>query len=154
MPEMELTTPAFDDGEPIPERHSCDGDDVSPRLEWSFLPAQAGSLALVVHDPDAPSGDFLHWLGWNLDPDQGALDEGARVPVEGTNGAGRIGYMGPCPPPGHGAHRYIFRLYALASPLDLEPGAARVQLKGAMDGRVVGKARLTGIYERLPGRCS
>jgi Raf kinase inhibitor-like YbhB/YbcL family protein len=148
MPEMELTSPAFDDGEPIPEKHSCDGEGVSPSLAWSFLPKQAGSLALIVHDPDAPSGDFLHWLAWNLDPEEGHLDEGAPAPFEGANGRGDLGYMGPCPPPGHGAHRYIFHLYALDSDLGLEAGATREQLKDAMDGKVLGDARLVGVYER------
>ena len=148
MPDLELTSPAFDEGEPIPERYSCDGDDVSPPLEWSFLPDGTASLALIVHDPDAPSGDFTHWLAWNIDPSPERLDEGAPVPAEGTHGFGRTGYAGPCPPPGHGSHRYFFHLYALDGELDLEAGAAKEQLQEALDGRVLGEARLMGTYER------
>jgi Raf kinase inhibitor-like YbhB/YbcL family protein len=150
MPDLELTSEAFDDGEPIPERYTCDGDDVSPPLGWSFVPEEARSLALIVHDPDAPSGDFVHWLAWNIDPASGRLDEGVPAPGQGTNGFGRPGYAGPCPPPGHGAHRYFHRLYALAGDLDLEPGAAREQLTEAMEGGVIAEAQLMGTFER-PG---
>ena len=148
MPELELTSPAFDDGEPIPERHSCDGENTSPPLAWKFIPDGTRSLALIVHDPDAPSGDFLHWLAWNIDPDPGGLDEGASAPAEGANGRGQPGYMGPCPPPGHGPHRYFHELYALDTELDLEPGAAREQLESSLDGHLLGEARLVGTYER------
>jgi Raf kinase inhibitor-like YbhB/YbcL family protein len=148
MPDLELTSDAFDDGEPIPQRHACDGEDVSPPLSWSFVPDEARSLALIVHDPDAPSGDFPHWLAWNIDPASGRLEEGAPAPAEGTNGFGRPGYAGPCPPPGGGAHRYFHRLYALDGELDLEPGAAREQLEDAMEGRVLAEAQLMGTYER------
>jgi Raf kinase inhibitor-like YbhB/YbcL family protein len=145
---MEVTSPAFDEGDPIPKRHSCDGEDTSPRLEWDSLPAGTTSLALILHDPDAPSGDFTHWVAWNIDPDEGVLDEGVPPPAQGTNGFGRAGYAGPCPPPGHGSHRYFFHLYAVDGGIDLDPGAAREQLQEALDGRVVGEARLMGTYER------
>lgn len=148
MPELELTSPAFGDGEPIPERHSCDGENSSPPLAWNFVPEGTRSLALIVHDPDAPSGDFLHWLAWNIDPHAGGLDEGASAPAEGANGRGQRGYMGPCPPPGHGPHRYFHELYALDTELDLEPGAAREELEGELDGHVLAEARLAGTYER------
>jgi len=146
--DIELTSTAFDDGEPIPRKYSCDGNNVSPPLSWSFLPEETRSLALIVHDPDAPSGDFTHWLAWNLDPEDGGLDEGAAAPAQGTNGRGTPEYMGPCPPPGHGAHRYFHHLYALDGELDLEPGAAREQLQNEIDGRVLAEARLMGTYER------
>jgi Raf kinase inhibitor-like YbhB/YbcL family protein len=150
IPDLELTSDAFDDGEPIPQRYTCDGDDLSPPLAWPVVPDEARSLALIVHDADAPSGDFVHWLAWAIDPASGRLDEGVPAPAQGTNGFGRLGYAGPCPPPGHGAHRYSHRLYALASELDLEPGAAREQLEEAMEGRVIAEAQLIGTYER-PG---
>jgi Raf kinase inhibitor-like YbhB/YbcL family protein len=152
MPDLELTSPAFDDGEPIPERFTCDGAEVSPSLEWEFVPEGTRSLALIVHDPDAPSGDFTHWLAWNIDSDPGVLEEGVPAVAQGTNGFGRPGYAGPCPPEGHGCHRYFFHLYALDGELDLEAGAAKEQLLEAIDGRVLGEARLMGTYERLPGR--
>src|SRR6185437_544017 len=112
MTDLELTSNAFDDGEAIPEKYSCDGENVSPPLAWEGLPTGTESLALVVHDPDAPSGDFTHWIAWNIDPEPGHLEEGTSAPGEGVNGRGEIGYMGPCPPPGHGAHRYFHQLYA------------------------------------------
>jgi Raf kinase inhibitor-like YbhB/YbcL family protein len=148
MLDPELTSPAFDDGEPIPRKYTCDGEDVSPALRWSSLPEDTRTLALIVHDPDAPSGDFTHWVAWNIDPAPGELGEGVPAPAEGTSGFGRPGYGGPCPPPGHGPHRYFYDLYALDSELDLEPGAAREQLENAIDGHVLEQAQLIGTYER------
>jgi Raf kinase inhibitor-like YbhB/YbcL family protein len=148
MPEPELTSTAFADGAAIPPKYTRDGTGVSPPLAWSFLPDGTRSLALVVHDPDAPSGDFTHWVAWNIDPAPGGLDEGAAAPVEGANGRGENGYMGPSPPPGHGVHRYFHELYALDSELDLEPGASREQLQSALNGHVIGEARLVGTYGR------
>jgi Raf kinase inhibitor-like YbhB/YbcL family protein len=148
MPDPELTSGAFEDGEPIPTKYTCDGEDASPPLTWSSLPDGTRSLALIVHDPDAPSGDFLHWLAWNIDPEPGALGEGETPPAEGTSAFGRPGYGGPCPPPGHGTHRYFHRLYALDTELDLEPGAGREELQQAMEGHILGEARLVGTFER------
>src|SRR5215208_1635210 len=107
MPEMELTSTAFADGAAIPVKHSCDGQNLSPPLAWSFCPEGTRSLALIVHDPDAPSGDFTHWLAWNIDPEPGGLGNGTMAPAEGLNGREEAGYMGPCPPPGDGPHRYF-----------------------------------------------
>jgi len=149
MPHLELTSPAFDDGEPIPEKYTCDGKNVSPPLRWEFVPDGTRTMALIVHDPDAPSGDFTHWLGWNIDPESGGIDEGVPAPVQGMNGFGRLGYGGPCPPPGDGFHRYFHELYALDTDLDhLEPGAAKEQLRNEMEGHVITEAFLMGTYER------
>jgi Raf kinase inhibitor-like YbhB/YbcL family protein len=148
MPDLKLTSPAFADGEPIPRKHTCDADDVPPLLAWSSAPEGTSTLALIMHDPDAPSGDFVHWVAWNIDPEPGELPESGSAPAEGTNGFGRPGYGGPCPPPGHGAHRYFFHLFAVDTGLDLAPGSAREQLQDALDGRVLGEARLMGTYER------
>jgi Raf kinase inhibitor-like YbhB/YbcL family protein len=148
MPDLELTSPAFDDGEAIPVRHTADGEGSSPPLGWSYVPEGAAAMALIVHDPDAPSGDFVHWLAWNLDPEAGGIEEGVPAPVQGTHGFGRPGWAGPSPPEGHGPHRYFFRLYALDTELDLEPGAAREQLEDAIDGHVLAEAQLMGTYER------
>jgi Raf kinase inhibitor-like YbhB/YbcL family protein len=148
MPELELTSESFDHGEPIPERHTCSGNGSSPPLGWDFVPEGTRTLALIIHDPDAPSGDFVHWLAWNIDPAGGGMDEDVPAPVEGTNGFGRPGYGGPCPPPGHGAHRYYFQLYALDTELDLEAGAAREQLEEALEGHVLAEADLMGTFER------
>ena len=143
-----LTSTAFDDGAPIPARHTCDGEDVSPPLSWSEVPDGARSLALIVDDPDAPSGTFLHWLAWGVDPAAGGLTEGEAPAAEGTGGFGTTGYRGPCPPPGHGAHRYFFRLLALDAEPQIAPGSGRDELEGAVEGHVLGTAELVGTYER------
>lgn len=148
MPELELKSDSFERGEPIPERHTCSGEGTSPPLTWSFVPEGTRSLALIVHDPDARSGDFVHWLAWNIDPANGGIEENKPAPVEGTGGFGRPGYSGPCPPPGDGPHRYYFRLYALDTELDLDAGAARDQLENAIEGHVLAEAELMGTFER------
>jgi len=102
----------------------------------------------VVEDPDAPSGVFVHWLGWGIDPGAGGLAEGEAAPVEGLNSYGTPGYRGPCPPPGHGAHRYFFRLHALDAAPDIPAGASREELEAALDGHVLATAELLGSYER------
>jgi Raf kinase inhibitor-like YbhB/YbcL family protein len=148
MADFELTSSAFDEGEPIPRKYSCEGENTSPPLSWGSLPEGTRSLALIVHDPDAPIGDFTHWLGWNVDPGGGGLEEGGHAPVEGANGFGENGYGGPCPPPGHGPHRYVHELFALDAELDLGEGASREQLEDAIEGRVLGGAELVGTYQR------
>jgi Raf kinase inhibitor-like YbhB/YbcL family protein len=148
MPDLELTSPSFDDGEAVPEKHTTDGEGSSPPRGWDSVPEGTRTLALIVHDPDAPSGDFVHWVAWNIDPEPGELGEGAPAPGEGTHGFGGQGWTGPSPPEGHGPHRYFFDLYALDTELDLEPGAAREQLEEAIEGHVLGRAQLIGTYER------
>jgi Raf kinase inhibitor-like YbhB/YbcL family protein len=145
---MELTSSAFDFGQLIPRRHTCEGDDLSPPLSWKELPEDASSLAVVVDDPDAPAGTFTHWLGWGLDPAAGGLPEGESMPAEGRNDFGEVGYRGPCPPPGHGPHRYFFRLHGLEHELELDSGADRAEFDRALSGRSVAIAELIGIYER------
>lgn len=144
-----LTSPAFDGGEEIPGRHTCEGEDVSPALEWSGVPDGTRSLALVVDDPDAPAGTFTHWTAWGIDPAAGGLGEGEAPAVEGRNDFGTAGYRGPCPPPGHGPHRYFFRLHALGAPLDLRAGASVQEVERALEsGGVLAVAELVGTYER------
>jgi Raf kinase inhibitor-like YbhB/YbcL family protein len=108
--ELLLQSSAFEHGGPIPRRHSCDDEDLSPPLTWSGAPEGTRSLALVVDDPDAPAGTFTHWHAWALDPGTTRLGEGEAAPVEGRNDFGTSGYRGPCPPPGHGRHHYSVRL--------------------------------------------
>jgi Raf kinase inhibitor-like YbhB/YbcL family protein len=146
--DFRLTSTVFGQGDAIPRRHTCDGEDVSPPLAWSNPPDGTRSLALVVEDPDAPGRTFLHWLGWGLDPAAGGLKEGEAAPVEGTNDFGSIGYRGPCPPPGHGPHRYFFRLHALDASVDVRAGAGRDELEGAVKDHLLGSAELVGSYER------
>jgi Raf kinase inhibitor-like YbhB/YbcL family protein len=145
---MELTSTAFGSEESIPRRHSCEGEDLSPPLAWSEVPEGASSLALIVDDPDAPRGTFTHWLAWDLDPGSGGLGEGESAPAEGRNDFGETGYRGPCPPPGHGPHRYVFRLHALEQELPLEPDASKAELEEALAGRSIEVAELMGTYER------
>jgi Raf kinase inhibitor-like YbhB/YbcL family protein len=148
MADFELASSAFNGGEGIPEKYSCDGDNVSPSLSWRGPPDGARSLALILHDPDAPSGDFTHWVAWSIEAGASGLEEGAHPGAEGANGFGENGYGGPCPPPGGGTHRYVFELFALDTEIDLEAGASREQLEDAMDGHVLGAAELVGTYER------
>lgn len=145
---MELTSNAFGDGEPIPRRHTCEGEDLSPPLTWTDPPDGTSSLALIVDDPDAPRGTFTHWLAWGIDPAAGGLREGEAARVEGSNDFGQTNYRGPCPPPGHGPHRYFFRLHALEENLELEPGATKAELERAVSAGSVAVAELMGTYER------
>jgi Raf kinase inhibitor-like YbhB/YbcL family protein len=143
-----LRSDAFEHGQPIPARHTCDGEDRSPPLSWTEPPEDARSLALVVDDPDAPSGTFTHWLAWGIDPGAGGVGEGEPAPREGRNDFGNTGYGGPCPPPGHGVHHYSLRLAALDSELDLAVGAGKQELEQALAGHVLTVAELIGTYER------
>jgi Raf kinase inhibitor-like YbhB/YbcL family protein len=148
MAEMALTSPAFEDGDAIPRRHTCEGDDLSPPLAWIWQPSETRSFALVVDDPDAPGGAFTHWLAWGFDPDTSELSEGEAAPTEGRNDFGSNGYRGPCPPPGHGPHRYIFRLHALDVELGVGSGAGKAQLEQALTDHVLATAELRGTYAR------
>ncbi len=151
---IKLTSPAFKEGESIPSKFTCEGSDVSPPLEWTDLPEGAKSLALICDDPDAPMGTWVHWVLYGLSPDTTNLPEA--VPADeaieggakqGKNGFKRIGYGGPCPPPGK-PHRYFFKLYALDAELDLKPGASKKDLKKAMKGRILDQGQLMGRYQR------
>jgi Raf kinase inhibitor-like YbhB/YbcL family protein len=145
---MELKSSSFADGQPIPRRHTCDGEDLSPPLAWTDVPEGTTSLALIVDDPDAPRGTFTHWLGWGLDPTAAGLEEGEAAPAEGRNDFGEPGYRGPCPPRGHGPHRYFFRLHALEQALGLSPAAGRAELDAALAGSSLATAELMGTHER------
>jgi Raf kinase inhibitor-like YbhB/YbcL family protein len=148
MSEFALESNAFEHAQAIPTRHTCDGDDLSPELRWSNVPDGAESLALVVDDPDAPRGVFTHWVAWGFDPGEEGLGEGESAPREGRNDFGAVGYRGPCPPPGHGRHRYVFRLYALVGEPGLEAGAGKADLERAIEGHVLTIAELVGTCER------
>jgi Raf kinase inhibitor-like YbhB/YbcL family protein len=148
MSEFALESNAFEHAQAIPTRHTCDGDDLSPELRWSNVPDGAQSLALVVDDPDAPRGIFTHWVAWGFDPGEGGLGEGESAPREGRNDFGAVGYRGPCPPPGHGRHRYLFRLYALDGEPGLEAGAGKADLERAIEAHALTIAELVGTYER------
>jgi Raf kinase inhibitor-like YbhB/YbcL family protein len=147
---MNLTSPAFSDGERIPEKYTCEGDDLSPPLFWDDVPEPVWEFALTCEDPDAPGGTFVHWVVWGIDPSLGEVEEGmlplgARL---GQNGFGRAGYGGPCPPPGHGTHHYHLTLFALSAPADLEEGSSIEDLRRAIEGKVMTEASLMGTFER------
>jgi Raf kinase inhibitor-like YbhB/YbcL family protein len=146
--ELVLTSSAFAHGDKIPLKHTCEGEDLSPPLSWSGAPAGTRSLALIVDDPDAPIGTFTHWVAWGIGADAEELGERVAPPGEGQNDFGAVGYRGPCPPPGHGPHRYFFRLYALDSDPELARGAGREELEAALAGHVLASAELLGRYER------
>ena len=153
QPAMQLSSPAFAEGATIPERYTCSGAEQSPPLTWSGVPANAKTLALIVIDPDAPSGAFEHWVVYNIPPQSTGLKEGKPKRLfpgggeEGMNGAGKMGYFGPCPPPGK-VHHYHFRLFALDKNLDLglQPDAKSV--RDAMNGHTILTAETVGIFSR------
>jgi Raf kinase inhibitor-like YbhB/YbcL family protein len=154
--EFGVTSPAFRNGERIPDLYTCKGEDISPPLSWTHPPAGTRSIALIVDDPDAPGGVFTHWIVWNIPSSLRALPQGVRVKTldpdirEGRNDFGTIGYRGPCPPRGHGVHHYRFRLFALREPLplDLPEGASAREVHRFLSGRVIGEAVLVGTYSR------
>lgn len=145
---MQLTSPAFADQQAIPVEYTCDGTNQSPPLAIADVPPHALSLALIVHDPDAPGGDFVHWTVWNMPATtksfgSGSLPFGA---IEGKTDFGLPGYGGPCPP--SGTHHYQFTLYALDLPISLDPSSTRSQLEQAMAGHVLVQTLLIGTYRR------
>ncbi|MFY9941555.1 MAG: YbhB/YbcL family Raf kinase inhibitor-like protein [Desulfobacterales bacterium] len=150
---MKLSTTAFEFGGMIPSRYTCDGDDVSPDLNWQDLPSGAASLAIICDDPDAPVGTWVHWVYYDIPVQVNHLPAGvaglerpASGGVQGTNDFRKLGYGGPCPP--GGTHRYFFNLYALDSVLELAPGATKKELLKAMAGHVLAQAELMGRYKR------
>lgn len=150
---FQLTSRAFSHGEPIPPTYTCDGEDISPPLQWDDPPEGTQSLALIADDPDAPGGTWVHWVLYSLPADTDSLPEGvppdAELPDGGRHGQNswqRLGYGGPCPP--SGTHRYIFTLYALDTQLDLPDGASKSQVLQAMEGHVLARAELAGRYTR------
>jgi Raf kinase inhibitor-like YbhB/YbcL family protein len=145
---MKLSSRAFKDGQSIPIRHTCDGKDSSPPLEIENVPSAAKSLVLVMDDPDSPSGTFLHWMLWNIDPGTIGIPEGMSPPraAQGINDFGSAGYGGPCP--NHGEHKYRFKLYALDATLNLKPSIKKEDLEIAMEGHICGQAELAGFYKR------
>ena len=155
--EMQIQSPAFADGGEVPRLYTCEGEDISPPLTWSGIPANARSLVLIVDDPDAPDPaaprtTWVHWVLYNLPPDSGGLAEGvtrADLPpptAEGMNDWKRSGYGGPCPP--IGTHRYFFKLYALDIPLQGLSTPTKAQVESAMQGHVLAQGRLIGTYRK------
>lgn len=151
--EIKITSTAFSEGSIIPKRYTCDGEDVSPPLEWSGVPEGTKSLALICDDPDAPMGIWVHWVLFNIPasvkdlptsvPPAEALENGAK---HGKNDFGKLGYGGPCPP--SGTHRYYFKLYALDMQITIKSGITKAQLQKAMEGHILAEGQLMGKYKR------
>lgn len=151
---LQLTSTAFKDGDPIPPRYTCTGDDISPPLAWTGGPAGTKSFALICDDPDAPMGTWVHWIIFNAPADSVGLPESLPTLPELPNGARqgknswkKVGYGGPCPPPGK-PHRYFFKLYALDAMLPLDASAGSRNVQDAMKGHVMAEGQLMGTYQR------
>ena len=151
---LQITSTAFSEGQTIPAKYSCEGSDASPPLKWTNAPANTKSFALIADDPDAPAGTWVHWVLYDLPPNTTGLPEDvaktqfiAGNAKQGLNSWPRLGYGGPCPPPGK-PHRYFFKLYALDTMLDLKPGATKKEVEAAMKGHVLAEGQLMGTYQR------
>ncbi len=147
---IEVTSVAFEDGATLPVRFTCDGEDVSPPLSWSNVPADTEEIVILVEDPDAPRGTFVHWIVAGLDVTTGGLDVGG-VPagaVEGTNDFDEVGYGGPCPPEGDDPHRYEFVVHAVDRPTGLGDGVSAAEVREAIGERTIATGTLTAEYGR------
>ena len=148
MNELQITSPVFAAGGTIPVRYTCDGEDVSPPLAFGPVPPGTLSLALIVDDPDAPVGVWVHWVAWNIPPTTREIKENG-LPASGVQGLNdwkRNNYGGPCPP--SGTHRYFFRIYALDTVLNLPPSTTKAALERAMQGHILAQGELKGSYRR------
>lgn len=148
MAELKITSPVFVTNGYIPARYSCDGADINPPLEIAGVPTGTKSLALIVDDPDAPVGMWVHWVVWNIDPATREIPEDSvpRGASQGKNDWKRNSYGGPCPP--SGVHRYFFKLYALDAKLTLGTGTTKSELERAMAGHLLARSELIGLYKR------
>lgn len=146
---MKISSTAFKENELIAKKYTCDGEGISPPITIENIPRDTKSLALIVRDPDAPSGDFVHWLVWNIPPDTEEFKEG-KIPKgetrEGVNDADEIGWIPPCPP--EGKHRYEFNLYALDSNIDLPVMSNKIDLLSKIQGSLIEEAQIVGVYEK------
>ncbi len=149
--EIKVTSAAFKEGQPIPRQYTCDGVNVSPPLEWSGVPKNAKTIAIIADDPDAPAGTWVHWVLYNLPAENIGFVENVAVGetlkaggFQGKNDFGKIGYGGPCPP--RGTHRYFFKVYALDAELPLNAGATKADVEKTFEGHLVGQGQLMGTY--------
>lgn len=151
---LEIKSPVFKEGGSIPPQYTCKGSDISPPLSWSGVPKGTKSMALICDDPDAPGMTWVHWVVYNISPDKSGLKENlaksGTLPdgtLQGITDFHKVGYGGPCPPPG-GHHRYYFKLYALDKKLELKAGATKDILLKSMDGYILEEAQLMGKFKR------
>lgn len=149
-----LSSPSLTEGGTVPTKFTCDGENISPALAWTGVPAGTQEIVLIVDDPDAPSGLFVHWVIYNIPPTLSGLPQGipptpdvAGIGVQGINGSRRTGYMGPCPPKGL-THRYFFKVYALKMELNLGPGATSADVERAMKGLILAQGQMIVKYSR------
>lgn len=145
---MTIQSPVFKNNGRIPAEFTCEGEDINPPLGFSGIPDNAKSLALLVDDPDAPAGTWVHWVVWNIDPMTREIFKDS-VPaggMQGTTSSGSVGYHGPCPPSGE--HRYFFKLFALDSALNLISKTTAGELERAMDGHILAQSQLVGLYKK------
>ena len=145
MSTITVTSPDFQAGKSIPEKFTCDSENVNPGITLTNIPKETVSLALIMDDPDAPGGDFVHWVVYNIEPG-GSIRENTVPGIEGSNGRGTIGYTGPCPPTGE--HHYHFKIYALDTRLNLPPGASKKTVQDEMAGHILATGELMGVYSR------
>ena len=144
---LTVTSPAFKNGEKIPEKFTCEGANTSPSLNISGIPDKTVSLVLIMHDPDAKMpGGFTHWVAFNINPTT-EIDENTSPGTAGANGASKSEYTGPCPPTGN--HHYHFKVYALDIKLDLEKGSTKADVENAMKGHILSEGELIGMYEKV-----
>ena len=145
---MKLTSPAFGNNGDIPSKYTCDGEDINPPLKIEGVPKNAKNLVLIIDDPDAPAGVWVHGVAFNIDPETTSIEErsGPKSGVAGKNSWGKNSYGGPCPP--SGIHRYFFKLYALDKKLDLDGSATKAEVEKAMEGHIIEKAEFVGKYSR------
>ncbi len=147
-PALQISSSAFSNNGNIPMKYTCEGEQVSPPLSISGVPSKARSLAIIVHDPDAPmQGGFTHWVVWNIDPADTNIPEGFDGADQGWNGAKKTGYIGMCPP--SGTHHYHFSVYALDTKLDISKQTGKEGLEKAMKGHILAQADLTGLYKKI-----
>ena len=145
---MKITSPAFADKQMIPQKYTCDGENINPPLQITEVPSNTQSLVLIVDDPDAPSGDWVHWLVWNINPETKLIteNESPQGAIQGTNDFGKQNYGGPCPP--SGIHHYQFKIYGLDTTLNLSSSSRKKDLETAMANHILDKDMLIGLYQR------
>jgi Raf kinase inhibitor-like YbhB/YbcL family protein len=147
IPKLKVSSTAFVNNGSIPAKYSCEGEEISPSLIINDIPADARSLAIIVHDPDAPrEGGFTHWVVWNIDVAYKTLPENFKGAIQGLNGAGQPGYKGMCPPTG--THHYHFMVYALDTKLSIDPKTDKAGLEKGMQGHVLAQGELVGLYKK------
>ncbi|MCS7244918.1 MAG: YbhB/YbcL family Raf kinase inhibitor-like protein [candidate division WOR-3 bacterium] len=146
---MKVYSNSFKEKENIPIKYTCEGENISPHVRWEEFPKETKSFVLIMSDPDAPFGTFYHWILYDIPNNIGEIKEGESIGKKGKNDFGKLGYGGPCPPRGHGKHRYYITIYALnVESLGIKEGASAKEVLKAIEGKIIAKGEFYGIYER------